>query len=85
MGIIAWRLFWLTPIVYTPNILPPAVKDVLLASPLYKLVSSYHDVLVYGSLPDTAYVCQVGAIALLLAGFAVVLYGRASSDISDAL
>lgn len=83
--VILQALFWLTPIVYTPNILPLGVKDVLLASPLYKLVSSYHAVLVYGSLPDIVYVCQVGAIALLLAGFAMVLYGRASSDISDAL
>lgn len=83
--VVLQALFWLTPIVYTSNILPPGVKDILLASPLYKLVSSYQATLVYGELPNPFYLLQVGVIALVLTCFAVVLFRRASSDISDAL
>lgn len=83
--VVLQALFWLTPIVYTPEILPPNVKDVLLASPLYKLVSAYHATLVFGELPNLIHVLQLAAIALALACLAVVLFQRAASDISDAL
>lgn len=83
--VVLQALFWLTPIVYTPDILPPSVKDVLLASPLYKLVSAYHATLVFGELPNLIHMLQVAAIALVLTCVAVVLFRRAASDISDAL
>lgn len=83
--VVLQALFWLTPIVYTPNILPPSIRDVLLASPVYKLVSAYHSTLVYGELPDPLYLAQVAIIAFVLAGLAVVLFRRAASDMSDAL
>lgn len=83
--VVLQALFWLTPIVYTPNILPPGIKDVLQASPLYKLVSTYHATMVYGELPSLDYLVQVAVIALVLACVAIVLFRRAASDISDAL
>ena len=83
--VVLQALFWLTPIVYTINILSPQVRGVLQYSPLYKLVGAYHSILVYGELPDLSDVLQLTAIAIVFASLATLLYRRAASDISDAL
>lgn len=83
--VVLQALFWLTPIVYTPDILPANVKGILLASPVYKIVSAYHAALVFSEPPNPIHLLQVGVLVLLLAVFAVVLFRRAASDMSDAL
>lgn len=83
--IVLQALFWLTPIVYTPDILPQSIKGVLLASPVYKIVGAYHDVLVFGKFPDPWSIFQLSVLAFALAFLAILLFRRAASDISDAL
>lgn len=83
--IVLQALFWLTPIVYTPDILPQSIKGVLLANPVYKIVGAYHDVLVFGEFPDLWSIFQLSVLAFALALLAILLFRRAASDISDAL
>lgn len=83
--IVFQALFWLTPIVYTPNILPERVRVVLELSPLYKIIEMYHVTLVYSHLPRIAHVLQVSGLALFLMLLAGMVYRRAASDMADAL
>ncbi len=79
----AW--FWLTPIVYNINILPDRVHQLFLYNPLYPLVTSYQNVLLYNKPPvwgDLVWLI-VGTVVLVLA--ALVVFRRASPEMVDAL
>jgi len=47
-------LYWLTPIVYTPALLPEHARDWLLVNPLTSMLSLYTEPLVHGRPPDAA-------------------------------
>lgn len=83
--VVLQALFWLTPIVYTPDILPASVKGVLMASPLYKIVDAYHKVLVFGKFPEFIDLLQPVILTVAFSLLAILLFRRAASDISDAL
>lgn len=78
-------LFWLTPVVYSLNILPAHYEDWFALNPLYPLVSSYQNVLVFGRPPMwTELGCLLlGSCLLLLAG--LLAFRRASPEMVDAL
>lgn len=83
--VVLQALFWLTPIVYTVDILPSTVRSIVEVSPIYLLVSSYQSILVYGVVPDFNKLAVLFSSCMVLALFAMILFRRASSDISDAL
>lgn len=78
-------LFWLTPIVYSLNILPDRYQHWFTFNPLYPLVASYQNVLVFGRPPlwgDLAWLFA-GACGLLVVS--LVAFRRASPEMADAL
>lgn len=83
--IVFQALFWLTPIVYTSDILPPAIKGFLKWSPVYQLVEMYHGILVYGKAPSLQLMAALAGLAVFLAFLAIFVYRRAASDMADAL
>ena len=85
IGIVIQFLFWFTPIVYTVDILPPLLRFLVNFNPLYKIIESYHDVIVFGRAPDLA---GLGAVLLLSAAvslLAMKLYKVSLSDMVDEL
>lgn len=83
--VVLQALFWLTPIVYNISILPKHVQDVFKLNPLYPLVTSYQNVLLYNRPPvwDELIWLMVAAIVLALAS--LVMFRRASPEMVDAL
>ena len=86
MGVVLQFWFWLTPIVYTEDILPARFRVVLRFNPLTHLVRAYHDIFVYRrfslsgiGLPMTA------LLAVSLLAFAYLIYKRAVGDLVDEL
>jgi lipopolysaccharide transport system permease protein len=77
--------FWLTPIVYVADVLPPVVRSVLKYNPMYWLSNSYQQVVAYGNVPDLQPIAVIAVVMLLLLSFGFVLFIRASGDIVDAL
>ena len=77
--------FWFTPIVYTPNILPPGVHDLLVLNPVYPLVVAYHDVLVFQRIPDLPSLTGTAVLSLGLMTLAMVMFRRASPEMVDVL
>lgn len=77
--------FWLTPIVYPANILPPGVKAWMDLNPMVPLVSSYQGIFVQGQWPDWARLLPPLALGLVLCYMGLKLFQRHSGDMVDEL
>ena len=78
-------LFWFTPIVYPASIVPEQLQNLMVFNPVYPLVTSYQQILVFQTWPDTGSLLNclvISAGLLLLGGF---IYSRAAEDMADVL
>lgn len=85
MTVVLQLWFWLTPVVYTSSVIPPALHSVLQFNPMYWIVTAYQDTLVYRHAPELAGLLVVMVAALLLLGCSLVLFRRAAPDMVDVL
>ncbi len=86
MTIVLQLLFWLTPIVYMPSVVPARFAGWLAFNPLAPLVDAYQRVILYGQAPvlDAA-LAWTAALALVLLGAALLLFRRSAPDMVDVL
>jgi lipopolysaccharide transport system permease protein len=77
--------FWLTPIVYSPELVPERFHWLLALNPLAPLVRIYQDALLYNRWPDLSTLAEPAALAAGLIILAFALFRRASSELVDAL
>ena len=77
--------FWLTPIVYTENIIPDSFQHWLNLNPIVPIVNAYHQILVYGNAPELKGLFVSGFVGLLLMWLGLFLFRRASSEMVDVL
>jgi lipopolysaccharide transport system permease protein len=77
--------FWLTPIVYAPNILPEWTLSLMVFNPLAAFFGAVQDVLVRGLWPawDKLYYMGISGVALCVLGLR--LFSRYSSEMVDEL
>lgn len=75
--------FWFTPIVYTFDILPKFAQQVLLLNPMLAVISAYHDIFVYQTLPSFFYLSLVliGSMILILVDYQI--FKKLEKDIRD--
>ena len=78
-------LFWLTPVVYNLNALPARYQAWFKFNPLYVLVSSYQNVLVYGKPPLWGELGGLVAATAVLAGLALLMFRKSSAEMVDSL
>ena len=83
--VVLQALFWLTPIVYNISILPENVQSIFKLNPLYPLVTSYQNVLLYNRPPVWGELVWLAVAALVLALASLVMFRRASPEMVDAL
>src|SRR6201989_849674 len=71
MTVVLQLWFWITPIVYMPNILPQGFGRIIEANPMYYIVSSFQSVLLYGRAPALMplLLTMIGSIVLLALSF----------------
>lgn len=77
--------YWLTPIVYTIDLLPADYRGLVMANPLYPVISGYQDALLFDRAPDLGRLAVVAVVAATLLFVSLVLFRRASSEIVDQL
>lgn len=77
--------FWVTPIVYMPNIIPESYRHWFFINPMYAVVTSYHDVLVFGRVPEFRALLLVSMLVLLLMIISFYLFRKASPEMVDVL
>lgn len=78
-------LFWLTPIVYGIDVLPPRMRLPIYLNPLYWVMDCYHRVLVYDRSPDPVVLLLafLGSLCLVTIGF--WLFRKSSAEMVDVL
>lgn len=84
-GIFLQFWFWLTPIVYPANILPPSVQAWMTLNPMYPLVTSYQAIFVQGQWPDWTSLGFPLVLGSMLCYFGLQLFQRHSGDMVDEL
>jgi lipopolysaccharide transport system permease protein len=77
--------FWFTPIVYTVDALPEAMRPWLRINPLTPLVEAYQNAMLFNVRPDVLSLGWIALLALTLLGGALVTFRRASADMVDVL
>ena len=77
--------FWFTPIVYPIKIIPESYRHLLTYNPMYPIVKSYQDILVYGAPPQLTQVVLILGVSMVLLAFSFFLFQRASEEMADAL
>lgn len=77
--------FWFTPIVYPVSIIPEGYRSLLFFNPMYPVVCSYQDILIYGKSPDLYHISIVFGVSLLLMVLGLFLFMQASEEMVDVL
>lgn len=77
--------FWLTPIVYPPTILPPALREAMAFNPMAAIIGAYQAVLVQGRPPDWPSLLLPLALALALCLLGLRLFRKRAPDMVDEL
>ena len=83
--VVLQALFWLTPVVYSLSILPQRYQQWFPFNPLYPLVTSYQNVLVFGKSPlwlELGWLALATAVMWLVA---LVYFGGRVPEMVDAL
>jgi lipopolysaccharide transport system permease protein len=83
--VILQLFFWLTPVVYSISVLPESLQTLFMKNPLYYLVTSYQDVLVFNRPPEWAALVGLLVVTVGLLALAMLLFRRASAEMVDAL
>ncbi|OQX03528.1 MAG: ABC transporter [Thiothrix lacustris] len=78
-------VYWFTPVVYMATIIPEHYRQWLALNPMYTMVEAYHDVLVFGRMPDWWGLLPVALLAMVLLGLAMILFRKASPEMVDML
>jgi lipopolysaccharide transport system permease protein len=77
--------FWLTPIVYVLNILPPQLLPYLMLNPMFLAVDSAHNIVLYQKMPDLSTVSYLIMMTLFLITIMVFVTKKIEKDIRDFL
>jgi lipopolysaccharide transport system permease protein len=77
--------FWLTPVVYVIDILPPHVRDVIKLNPMFWMVDDFHRILVFGEPPGMTSLIGMTVLSLVLLAGAFLLFRKANSEMVDVL
>jgi len=85
VGVVLQFGFWLTPIVYSPAILPEAVRTLLWLNPIYPLIAAYQGIFLNHAAPDWGGLLGIAALALALLFLAGRLFLNRAGEIVDEL
>jgi lipopolysaccharide transport system permease protein len=77
--------FWVTPIVYTPDVVPLRLRSLLHLNPMTAIVESFQNVMLFDQPPDFPALAWIFIVTLLLMMAALALFRRASGEMADVL
>jgi lipopolysaccharide transport system permease protein len=84
-GVVLQFWFWLTPIVYSVDILPRSVQPLMDLNPMAGLMASYQGIFVKGLWPEWQNVWLIAVLGVLLCGVGLSLFRERSNEIVDEL
>lgn len=75
--------FWFTPIVYVFSILPLFVQQILIWNPMLPVMSAYHDMFVFQTMPSFYYLALVLILSVILIIADYTIFKKLEKDIRD--
>lgn len=78
-------LFFLTPIFYSPSVIPEAFRPLALSNPFAALVTSYHHVLFENSFPSASALIYLTLTAIVLVGVGQLVYNHSKESFGEFL
>ena len=85
MTVVLQLLFWLTPVVYMPTIIPDRLRAILEFNPMMHMVVAFQNVLLYGRAPGMNGLIVLAVASTVLLLFALFLFRRAAPEMVDVL
>jgi lipopolysaccharide transport system permease protein len=85
LGVFMQFWFWLTPIVYSVELLPDSAQILMLYNPIASVVKGFQTVLVAGQWPDWSSLTSPTVLGLLSCIFGIYFFRRHTGDIIDEL
>ncbi|WP_310441884.1 ABC transporter permease [Sulfurimonas sp.] len=77
--------FWLTPIVYTIDMLPQHYKIFFMLNPMTSIVQAYQSILVYGTSPNFYSLLYPIFLSIFLLFLALFIFIKANEEMADVL
>jgi lipopolysaccharide transport system permease protein len=84
-GIFVTFWFWLTPIVYTTNIMPESVRDWIAINPMAPIMEGFQTVISAGQWPDWEALIYPAILATMLCALGFRLFRKHSGEMVDEL
>ncbi len=77
--------FWLTPIVYVAQVIPPSAAALLSFNPLWPLIDSLHVIFLERQFPCWDQLLYPAVLSIALAFLGIFVFGRLQGEIVDEL
>jgi len=85
MTVVLQLLFWLTPVVYMPTIIPERLRAILEFNPMMHMVVAFQSVMLYGRAPGLNGMIVMALASAVLLLLALFLFRRAAPEMVDVL
>lgn len=85
MAVVLQLWFWMTPVVYMANILGNTFRHIIIFNPMFYIVSSYQDILLYGQAPHLIPLVWMVAGSFILLALSLLVFRRAAPEMVDVL
>jgi len=83
LSFVTMALLIVTPIAYTADMVPPALRGIVYVNPLSYFVFAFHDLIVFGQAPRVGMVSIMVVLALLSYGVGFCVFQRAKKAFFD--
>jgi lipopolysaccharide transport system permease protein len=83
IGYVLMMLMMLSPIAFTPAMIPDRVKPLIWLNPVSYYVHAYQEVLVFGRLPEADKLMVLGAISIVCFAAGFTFFVRAKAIVTD--
>ncbi|MEO6798019.1 MAG: ABC transporter permease [Candidatus Dormibacter sp.] len=83
VGVFLTAWFFLTPVVYSIDFVPPRLRPILLLNPMAWDISSFQAIWFYGRIPSVGYLVLFAAVAGLSLLLGIIVFGRLSRRFAE--
>ncbi len=85
VGVVTQIWFWLTPIVYSINVIPESIRPLFQMNPMYSIMQGYQQIIMAGVMPDWFSILPTALFALSWAMIGWAVFMQLSPDLVDEL
>ena len=85
MTIVLQFWFWLTPIVYSIDMLPESYQQFFALNPITGVIMGYQSILAYNTFPNLELLMYPAILGLVMSFLAIFIYNKADHEMADVL